>query len=543
MHIGVDFDNTIVCYDALFHRVARERGFIPPEIPAGKSAVRDHLRQTGREETWIELQGLVYGPRLSEAAPYPGALHFFQDCRKAGIALSIISHKTRQPVLGRPHDLHQAALDWLQQHAFFDPAGIGLSRSDVFFELTRSSKLERISQRGCTLFIDDLPEVLAEPAFPKIDRLLFDPNGLHGSQTDFLRVRSWMEIWDKTRSAAAPEEIVPAIKQFLAERGLPAGARLIPLSGGGNNRVYRVPLPGGDAVLKHYFQRADNTHDRFVSERAIYDYLWSRGLRRTPEPLAWDAPRRLGLLSFIPGRKLRVEEINQPAVDQVLEFLIELNRDRSSAPASAIPLASTCCFTVGELCRHISGRLERLRLMETASDLDREAHIFILDTLSPAWREIGAALETTDPRLQPPLAQTLRVISPSDFGFHNALLAPDQRLRFFDFEYAGWDDPCQMVGDFFCQPQIPVPLEFCENFSAVLARELKLEDGFPERVRRSLPALRIKWCCIILNEFSRGVKARRDFARGSATTEEMKAAQLKKARRYFQSAFLPSKVL
>jgi len=29
--IGVDFDNTIVCYDALFHRVARERGLAPAE--------------------------------------------------------------------------------------------------------------------------------------------------------------------------------------------------------------------------------------------------------------------------------------------------------------------------------------------------------------------------------------------------------------------------------------------------------------------------------------------------------------------------------
>ena len=66
---------------------------------------------------------------------------------------------------------------------------------------------------------------------------------------------------------------------------------------------------------------------------------------------------------------------------------------------------------------------------------------------------------------------------------------------------------------------------------------MHLEEGLYDRVRRWLPALRIKWCCIILNEFSRGVKARRDFARGSATTEEMKAAQLAKARRYFHAAF------
>jgi hypothetical protein len=94
-----------------------------------------------------------------------------------------------------------------------------------------------------------------------------------------------------------------------------------------------------------------------------------------------------------------------------------------------------------------------------------------------------------------------------------------------------------MIGDFFCQPQLPVPLEFCDHFSTVLTRELKLDPALPMEVRRWLPALRIKWCCIILNEFTRAVNARRDFARGTATTPEMKAAQLAKGRRYFQTAF------
>ena len=49
MLVGLDFDNTIVCYDRLFHRLARERGLIPEHVPATKGAVRDHLRNVGRE--------------------------------------------------------------------------------------------------------------------------------------------------------------------------------------------------------------------------------------------------------------------------------------------------------------------------------------------------------------------------------------------------------------------------------------------------------------------------------------------------------------
>ena len=60
--IGVDFDNTIVCYDGVFHRAAVERGLIPPELPVSKGQVRDHLRRLGQEHAWTELQGEVYVP-------------------------------------------------------------------------------------------------------------------------------------------------------------------------------------------------------------------------------------------------------------------------------------------------------------------------------------------------------------------------------------------------------------------------------------------------------------------------------------------------
>ena len=56
-----------------------------------------------------------------------------------------------------------------------------------------------------------------------------------------------------------------------------------------------------------------------------------------------------------------------------------------------------------------------------------------------------------------PLDTQESVLSPSDFGFHNALLGPDGKLCFIDFEYAGWDDPAKLICDFFCQPQTPVP--------------------------------------------------------------------------------------
>ena len=59
-----------------------------------------------------------------------------------------------------------------------------------------------------------------------------------------------------------------------------------------------------------------------------------------------------------------------------------------------------------------------------------------------------------------------RVLSPSDFGFHNALLDRQGNVRFFDFEYAGWDDPAKLVCDFFCQVEVPVPRRLFPSFCA-----------------------------------------------------------------------------
>ena len=60
MHIGIDFDNTIVCYDKVFHKVAIEKGLIPEDIPPSKNNVRDHLRRIGGGKYYICIGDIVY---------------------------------------------------------------------------------------------------------------------------------------------------------------------------------------------------------------------------------------------------------------------------------------------------------------------------------------------------------------------------------------------------------------------------------------------------------------------------------------------------
>jgi len=193
--LGVDFDNTIVCYDDLFHRVALEQGLMPVSTPRVKDAVREHLRQAGKEEAWTELQGCVYGKRIRVARPFAGVREFLRTCRAVGIDVYIVSHKTRHPHRGPRYDLHAAALDWLEYHGFFDPAGVGISRDRVFFEPGRAEKLARAATLAVTHFMDDLPEFLLMPGFPVgIVRLLFDPAHRFPDHKGLAHIHAWSEV-------------------------------------------------------------------------------------------------------------------------------------------------------------------------------------------------------------------------------------------------------------------------------------------------------------------------------------------------------------
>ena len=194
VRIGVDFDNTVVCYDGVFRTVGVSSGILRADAPATKGAIRDSLREAGREDDWTRLQGEVYGPGMARATAFSGALEFFERCRREGVDVAIVSHRTRHPYLGERRDLHEAARDWCGQ------VGLAalLPADRIFFEETKQAKLTRIAALGFTHFVDDLPEFLAEPDFPDdTQRILFDPHGSPAARSlppGVWSVRSWAQL-------------------------------------------------------------------------------------------------------------------------------------------------------------------------------------------------------------------------------------------------------------------------------------------------------------------------------------------------------------
>jgi hypothetical protein len=183
--LGVDLDNTLINYEELFRRVAAEEGLLSA-VPAstddsiGKTGIREAVRALPNGEfQWQKLQGLVYGARIKEAQLISGVRSFFGECTKRGVPVYIVSHKTK----AAHHDdtgmdLQKAAMGWMSDNEFFTQSGMGLSQDQVFFEVTRADKLQRIQSLQCTHFIDDLEEIFADEGFPEgVTKILYQPTG------------------------------------------------------------------------------------------------------------------------------------------------------------------------------------------------------------------------------------------------------------------------------------------------------------------------------------------------------------------------------
>jgi len=194
MHLGLDFDNTIVNYDFVFHKVAQERQLIPSDLPISKIAVRDYLRNQNQEMIWTLMQADVYGSRMTDATPYPGVLDALAEIKRSGIHLSIVSHKTRYPYLGTQYDLHQAAHTWITDVLGEKGAKL-INVQDVYFEETKEAKIKRIQTIECDWFVDDLPEILLAPAFPEtVKRVLFDPHAHNHPESHVSVLAQWQDL-------------------------------------------------------------------------------------------------------------------------------------------------------------------------------------------------------------------------------------------------------------------------------------------------------------------------------------------------------------
>ena len=299
------------------------------------------------------------------------------------------------------------------------------------------------------------------------------------------------------------------------------------VGGGRNSQVYRLVVePGRFYALKAYFRHPSDSRTRMETEFGSLTFLWENGVRNVPRPVIASHEQGLAIYQWIEGKGFRPEDVSGESIDAAISFLSRLAKMRSRRGAVSLGPASEAYFSGRAIVDNLRRRLEPLQSSSKDSDLEK----FLRRKFIPALALIldwsrscaGGAFDAE-------LSQEARTLSPSDFGFHNALKNGLGETFFLDFEYFGWDDPAKTISDFLLHPAMALSPVLKQRFATSLVRELS-SDGLSTRLRALYPLFGLKWCLILLNEFLPEHMLRRRFAAMSEGDQRQKQAeQLAKA--------------
>ncbi|HLC19299.1 MAG TPA: phosphotransferase [Candidatus Nanoarchaeia archaeon] len=477
MIIGIDFDNTIVSYDELIYQIAIEKNLIQTDHKKIKKDIRDTIRKLPNGEIqWQEIQAIIYGPRMNDASLIPGVEEFLDECKKRKIKTVIISHKTEYSNLNRETNFHRAASDWLKQN---------LPNTNYYFEPTREEKIERIKKEQCTHFIDDLEEVFIEPSFPNIKKIMFKP----GAKTHNLTFSDWHEL------------------RMIID--IPNITTVTRIYGGKNSRVYKVKAD------KTYCVKLYADDKRCKKEYNALTFL-AKHTTKVPKIIA--AQNRLTVLEFIEGSS--IQKVVDTDVNEAVNFLMELHTTKSQASNEP---ASEACFSVSAIIKNIEQRLNRLSSI-------KELQTFLAE-LKTALKNVSwwcqEECKKNNIPFEKDISEEEKTLSPSDFGFHNAIKKQD-RITFLDFEHFGIDDPAKMICDFLLHPAMNLSNEQKKQFTKLIVKRLNIKN-IEARIKIVYPLFALKWCTILLNEFLPNELSRRLHATENLNKDAIQKQQLAKA--------------
>jgi len=305
----------------------------------------------------------------------------------------------------------------------------------------------------------------------------------------------------------------------------------VPVGGGRNSQVFRVEDSRSRRfALKFYFRHGADNRDRLGTEYSAFGWL-----RQVPEPVASDPAEGCAIYEYIEGEQMAGTGVRDEDVKTAAEFLGRLRNLAASQESRGFGPASEACFSGKAIEASILQRGERLAKTEGSSEALAALNSFLVRELAPAVERI---LRWSRQRFQDAglgwdneLGTTEKTLSPSDFGFHNALRSRERGVVFLDFEYFGWDDPAKMVSDFLLHPAMDLSFERRRIFGAEILHHFAGNRSLARRVEAVYPLFGLKWCYILLNEFLPADLERRQFAgRAELDRDTLQMKQLSKAK-------------
>ena len=272
---------------------------------------------------------------------------------------------------------------------------------------------------------------------------------------------------------------------------------LVQLQGGINNRVFRCGEAHNQWVIKGYSPLEPDQRDRMQAEVDFLRYSAEVAPNFTPKLIHSDPELRCVVLEYLEGKSY-TEGVPPPeeAVDTAVEFFRRLNAEPEAAKRSIHMDAAEGFLSLTEHLDNVHFRLGGMECNHLPAEAKPEAErlLAILRRELEQIREITAN-QISSGEMVDLISTDSRCVSPSDFGFHNAIQT-STGLRFFDFEFAGWDDPAKTLVDFFLQPRSKITYDVAKFFDIF---DTNTSHAILSRAKFLMPILRLKWLCIILS--------------------------------------------
>ena len=270
--------------------------------------------------------------------------------------------------------------------------------------------------------------------------------------------------------------------------------RVIALKGGMNSRVFSCAVADKRFVIKGYQPLEAGQRDRFVAEKQFLLYANVAASEYVPQVLQVDDHRRCIVMEYLEGDAYAEGSSPQRQdIDAAVRFFSLLNEDPLQA-ATQITMDAAEGFL--KISAHLENVRERLRQMSvehlplSAQPKAERAIRLLQERFGPVAEGMNNALNAG--QVEDALPADMRCISPSDFGFHNAIRTK-KGVMFFDFEFGGWDDPAKAAADFVLQPKVPT-----RQHHLALLREMghTKQKIALLRAKTLEPILELKWLCI-----------------------------------------------
>jgi hypothetical protein len=299
------------------------------------------------------------------------------------------------------------------------------------------------------------------------------------------------------------------------------------IPGGRNSRVYRVTTSDAQTlVAKFYAESEPGDRDRLDAEWSALRFLWEHEVACVPAPVACDRIQRCAVYSYIDGQKIQPSDVTAADVTASVEFLARLKKLSQELPRPELPLASEACLSAEMLAGQIDQRLAHLKSIcidhpELADYVDREFQ----PCLQEATTRCQTFFSTHGFPWNTEIPWSQRTLTPSDFGFHNALRRPNGEIVFLDFEHFGWDDPAKTICDFFLHPEMDLGDSLKKQFLSQAVELFADQPALWSRVQMFYPLFALKWCLILLNEFVPQAIIRRGFAQTDTLDRPSRQAQ------------------